>query len=83
MNRFIDLADFSREDVLELIALAKRLEAHPEPTVLAGKILGLLFFNPSLRTLASFQVGMQRLGGSSFSSRRAKGRGNWKRALEP
>ena len=66
MKRFLDLADFSREDVLELIALAQRLEAHPEPSALAGKILGLIFFNPSLRTLASFQVGMQRLGGSSF-----------------
>ena len=33
---------------------------------LAGKILGLLFLNPSLRTLASFQAGMQRLGGTAF-----------------
>ena len=32
MKRFLDLADFSREDVLELIALAQRLEAHPEPS---------------------------------------------------
>jgi N-acetylornithine carbamoyltransferase len=75
MKRFLDLADFSREDVLELIALAQRLEAHPEPSALAGKILGLIFFNPSLRTLASFQVGMQRLGGSSFVI--TPGQGTW------
>ena len=66
MNRFLDLADFSREEVLDLIALAQHLEKHPEPQALAGKILGLVFFNPSLRTLSSFQVGMMRLGGSSF-----------------
>ncbi len=66
MKRFLDLADFSREDILGLLALAQRLTDRPEPQALAGKILGLLFFNASLRTLASFQAGMSRLGGSSF-----------------
>jgi len=66
MKRFLDLADFSREEVLALLELARRLERQPEPRALAGKILGLLFFNPSLRTLASFQAAMARLGGSSF-----------------
>jgi N-acetylornithine carbamoyltransferase len=75
MNRFLDLADFSREEVLELIALAQRLEQRPEPAALAGRILGLVFFNPSLRTLASFQVGMARLGGSSFVI--TPGQGTW------
>ena len=64
MKRFIDLADFSREQVLDLLALAQALQDKPEPRALAGKILGLVFFNPSLRTLASFQAGMARLGGS-------------------
>ncbi len=71
----MDLADFSREEVLALLALAHRLEAHPEPRALAGKILGLVFFNPSLRTLASFQVAMMRLGGSSFVIN--PGQGTW------
>lgn len=75
MKRFLDLADFSREEILDLIALARRLESHPEPHALAGKILGMVFFNPSLRTLASFQVGMMRLGGSSFVV--APGQGTW------
>lgn len=66
MNRFVDLADFEREEIVALLHLARRLEADPEPHALAGKILGLLFFNPSLRTLASFQAGMARLGGTSF-----------------
>jgi N-acetylornithine carbamoyltransferase len=75
MKRFLDLADFSREEILDLLALARHLEQHPEPRALAGKILGLVFFNPSLRTLASFQVGMTKLGGSSFVI--TPGQGTW------
>ena len=75
MKRFLDLNDFTREEVLSLLELARRLERTPEPRALAGKILGLLFFNPSLRTLASFQVAMARLGGNSFVI--SPGQGSW------
>src|SRR5260370_34053543 len=75
MKRFLDLADFSREQILDLLALAQALQDNPEPRALAGKILGLVFFNPSLRTLASFQAGMARLGGSSFVI--TPGQGTW------
>jgi N-acetylornithine carbamoyltransferase len=75
MQRFLDLAQFTRDEVVDLLALAQRLQDHPEPQVLAGKILGLLFLNPSLRTLASFQAGMQRLGGTSFVI--TPGTGTW------
>jgi ornithine carbamoyltransferase len=66
MKRFVDLAELGPEQVAELLRLARRLESHPEPRALVGKVLGLLFLNPSLRTLASFQAGMARLGGASF-----------------
>jgi N-acetylornithine carbamoyltransferase len=75
MKRFIDLAHFERPEVLDLLALSQRLHDRPEPHALAGKILGLVFFNPSLRTLASFQSGMSRLGGSSFVI--TPGQGTW------
>jgi len=75
MQRFLDLADFSRDQVVDLIDLARRLQQRPEPQALAGKILGLLFMNPSLRTLSSFQAGMMRLGGSSFVV--TPGQGTW------
>ncbi|HSY06865.1 MAG TPA: N-acetylornithine carbamoyltransferase [Steroidobacteraceae bacterium] len=75
MKRFLDLADFSREEVLSLLELARRLEKQPEPHALSGRILGLLFFNPSLRTLASCQAAMARLGGSSFVIN--PGQGSW------
>jgi len=75
MQRFLDLAHFERDEIVGLIDLARRLEKHPEPQALAGKILGLVFFNPSLRTLASFQAGMSRLGGTSFVI--TPGQGTW------
>lgn len=75
MDRFLDLADLTREEVLDLIALARRLQEFPEPNALAGKVLGLLFMNPSLRTLSSFQSGMARLGGSAFVI--TPGQGTW------
>jgi len=75
MRSFLDLAQFSRDEVVDLLALAQRLQDRPEPAALAGKILGLLFLNPSLRTLASFQAGMQRLGGTAFVV--TPGQGTW------
>ena len=75
MKRFLDLADFKREQILDLLALAQSLQDKPQPQALARKILGLVFFNPSLRTLTSFQAGMARLGGSSFVI--TPGQGTW------
>jgi N-acetylornithine carbamoyltransferase len=75
MRRFLDLADLERDEIVALLDLARRLQQHPEPHALAGKILGLVFFNPSLRTLASFQAGMARLGGNSFVI--TPGQGTW------
>src|SRR5690606_21759377 len=66
MQCFNDLADFSAEEIGSLIELAGRLDREPEPRALEGKILSLLFLSPSLRTLASFQAAMARLGGGSF-----------------
>jgi N-acetylornithine carbamoyltransferase len=65
MNFFNDLADLSIVEIKELIALARRLDDKPEPRALEGKVLSLLFLNPSLRTLISFQSAMARLGGGT------------------
>jgi N-acetylornithine carbamoyltransferase len=76
MKRFIDLAETTPEERAALLELAARLDKHPEPQALAGKVLGMLFFNPSLRTVASFQAAMGRLGGASFII--TPGTGTWK-----
>lgn len=75
MKRFFDLADFELAEILDLLALAQALKDKPERRALSNKILGLLFFNPSLRTLASFQAAMARLGGTSFVI--MPGQGTW------
>ncbi len=75
MNRFLDLADFERAEILDLLELAQALLDKPQRQALAGKILGLVFLNPSLRTLASCQAAMARLGGASFVI--TPGQGTW------
>ena len=75
MKRFLDLADFERAEIVDLLALAESLKRWPQRRALAGKVLGLLFMNPSLRTLASFQTAMAHLGGSSFVI--TPGQGTW------
>ena len=58
MQRFHDLADFSREEVDDLLALADRLQTEtPSRARSPARCSALLFLNPSLRTLASFQAG--------------------------
>ncbi len=66
MKAFNDLADFSSEEIAALLELSNRLDEKPEPEALNGKVLSLLFLSPSLRTLASFQAAMIRLGGGAF-----------------
>ncbi len=66
MKEFHDLADLNGDQIQDLLTLAGRLQTCPEPRALEGKILALLFLSPSLRTLASFQAAMARLGGGSF-----------------
>lgn len=75
MRRFLSLGALELGEIEELLALARRLERFPEPSALAGRVAGLVFFDPSLRTLASMQSAMARLGGSSFVI--APGRGSW------
>jgi N-acetylornithine carbamoyltransferase len=66
MKEFYDLADFSKREIGELLQIANSLESSPEANALNGKVLALLFLNPSLRTLTSFQASMTRLGGGTF-----------------
>jgi N-acetylornithine carbamoyltransferase len=75
LKRFLSLGGMAPAAVAELVALATDLERRPRPDALRGKVLGLVFFNPSLRTLASFQSGMARLGGNSFVI--SPGAGSW------
>ncbi len=66
MKDFFDLADFDRDELKHLIGLANELQSRPQASALEGRVLALLFLNPSLRTLTSMQASMARLGGGTF-----------------
>ena len=63
---FLKTSDFSRselEEILESALKFKNEKTSNKP--LDGKSVALVFFNPSLRTRASMQIGIYELGGNS------------------
>lgn len=75
MKRFLDLEDLPDERLEAVLTWARELEKRPLSRALAGRIVGLLFMNPSMRTLASMQAGVAQLGGTSFVI--SPGAGSW------
>jgi len=70
VRHFIDTQDFSREELLSIIELARQLKeadrAGACPRLLEGASLGMLFEEPSTRTRVSFEVAMTKLGGHAL-----------------
>src|SRR5882762_10893632 len=65
MKNFLTTADWSRAELNQLIDAATQFKTGgDESKPLAGKSVALVFFNPSLRTRASMQVGIYDLGGN-------------------
>lgn len=75
MKQYLSLSDLTIAEVDKLLDLAKEIQRSPNREDLKGKVVGLLFMNPSLRTLASMQAGVAQLGGSSFLIQ--PGQGSW------
>ena len=66
MKHFIDINNFKKKDIDKIISLAKQIKKNPKKysSLCKNKTLGLIFEKQSLRTRLSFNVGMQKLGGS-------------------
>src|SRR5215203_2313021 len=65
-NNYLITSDFSRAELEEIIASALRFKSGENSAKpLTGKSVALVFFNPSLRTRASMQVGVYELGGNA------------------
>jgi len=64
MKHFVNLSDLTSVELDEIIETAKELKAseYKQQAVARGKVLALLFFDPSLRTQSSFQVAAWQLG---------------------
>ena len=67
----ISMKDFSREEIDHILDTAERLEpvarGEEKLKLLDGKIIALLFFEPSTRTRMSFEAAVQRLGGKTLN----------------
>ncbi|NBC83596.1 MAG: aspartate carbamoyltransferase [Bacteroidetes bacterium] len=59
----VSITDFSKENYLEILDLAKEFESRPNPDLFRGKVVGSLFFEPSTRTRLSFESAVTRMGG--------------------
>ncbi len=68
MKHFLNLIDFSAEELNALLAEAARLKAAHARRIpahsLSGRVIGLVFEKPSLRTRVSFESGIAQLGGT-------------------
>ncbi len=59
----ISITDFSKEEYLKIMELSQEFEANPSQSLLKGKVIATLFFEPSTRTRLSFETAINRLGG--------------------
>lgn len=64
------IADLNQNEIWEIFnlseSLKKKLKKNEEHKILNGKVLALIFEKPSLRTRATFHVGMYQLGGEAL-----------------
>jgi ornithine carbamoyltransferase len=70
MRHLLTLLDVSPDEIREILRITSDLKAkfvrgNREP-LLPGRVLGLLFSKPSLRTRVSFEAAMAQLGGASL-----------------
>lgn len=70
MNNFLDIADFTPQELDDLltsaIKLKKAYQAGKAKPLLKGKVLAMVFQKPSLRTRVSFDMAMRTLGGDAL-----------------
>lgn len=70
LKHFIDTQDFTKNEMLDLITLIRKIKQADKqgvtPKLLEGTSLAMLFEEPSTRTRISFEVGMAELGGHAL-----------------
>ncbi|NYT01083.1 MAG: aspartate carbamoyltransferase [Methanocellales archaeon] len=69
-RHIISMRDFSRVEIDSILQRAEKLETFASKgssNLLDGKILAMLFYEPSTRTRLSFETAMKRLGGETIN----------------
>ncbi|MGY1459068.1 N-acetylornithine carbamoyltransferase [Luteimonas sp. A534] len=62
-QHFLNTQDWTRAQLDAVLADAARMKREPIGDALRGKSIALVFFNPSMRTRTSFELGAFQLGG--------------------
>ena len=65
MKNFITTQNWSRSELQDIVDFAIELKNNPYQPFLKNKSIAMLFFNPSLRTRTSFEVGISELSGTA------------------
>ncbi len=65
-RHFLSTQDWSRSDLDALLDRAREFQQSKLGDELQGKSIALLFFNPSMRTRTSFELGAHQLGGKAI-----------------
>lgn len=58
----ISIHDFTKEEILHILEVAKEFESNRSQKILDGKVVACIFFEPSTRTRLSFETAANRLG---------------------
>lgn len=66
LRHFISTQDYTRTELDAMLDRAAAFKREKPGDQLAGKSIALLFFNPSLRTRTSFELGAHQLGGHAI-----------------
>jgi ornithine carbamoyltransferase len=70
MKHFLDISDYSAEELQDILDLAVRLKneylAGGNAPLFKGRVLGMIFQKPSLRTRISFDMAMRHMGGDAL-----------------
>jgi ornithine carbamoyltransferase len=70
MNHFLAISDLSSAEVQDLLDVAVRLKKEyfekGNPPHFKGRVLGMIFQKPSLRTRVSFDMAMRHMGGDAL-----------------
>jgi N-acetylornithine carbamoyltransferase len=75
VQHFLTTTDWSPERLDRFLDTAAEVKAGKDRRRLDGRVMGMVFFNASLRTRTSFEVAMHQLGGHAINL--AVGQGMW------
>ncbi len=80
LRHFLNTQDWSRAELDAMLTQAVAFKQHVPGHAMQNKAIALLFFNPSMRTRTSFELGANQLGGHAVIL--APGKDSWSMEFE-